>query len=335
MDIRGLDPHDETAARAWYAALYAGATAGRVMPAVIGEDKQLALLRTNDSNTVMDRRAFGAWRGDTCLGTATLAMPRVDNLHSANIDINVRPEHRRQGVGAALFDHAHAVARAAGRTTLHGEVGVPPQEALADSVTGRFVLARGFHSVLVMFRLVLDLPVPEARLTELEALAGPAATGYRVVSWLGVTPARWLPAIAEMHTLMGYDEPMGEVDWEPVVHDPERIVATQTRMAGQGFGLLTTLVLDADEAPVGYTYLLVSGTDALQDDTFVLRAHRGHRLGILAKAANLRLLAKHFPEATNVQTQTADVNGSMRAINDRFGFRHVETMHEVDLVEGS
>ena len=36
-----------------------------------------------------------------------------------------------------------------------------------------------------------------------------------------------------------------------------------------------------------------------------------------------------------MQTHTADVNDSMRAINERFGFRHVETMHEVDLIVAS
>ena len=79
------------------------------MPAVSSQDKQLASLRTNDSNKFMDRRAFGAWRGEECLGTALLVLPRVDNTHAAEIDVNVPPEHRGQGVGSALYEHAYAV----------------------------------------------------------------------------------------------------------------------------------------------------------------------------------------------------------------------------------
>lgn len=51
----------------------------------------------------------------------------------------------------------------------------------------------------------------------------------------------------------------------------------------------------------------------------------------MAKVANLRRLAQHHPKARRLHTWTAVTNDAMRSINDSFGFRVVETMHEVEL----
>lgn len=67
----------------------------------------------------------------------------------------------------------------------------------------------------------------------------------------------------------------------------------------------------------------------MQDDTYVLAAHRGHRLGGLLKATNLSLLQSDVGGARHVHTWTDEQNSPMQAINARFGFARVETMHEV------
>jgi hypothetical protein len=130
---------------------------------------------------------------------------------------------------------------------------------------------------------------------------------------------------------MAIDVPSGESAREPVVFDAARVTGTQQRLTQQGYGVLTTLVLDDGGGPAGYTLMLVTagGVNAIQDDTFVLLAHRGHRLGALAKVANLRALAAHHPRARHVHTWTAEVNDAMHAVNARFGFRAVETMYEL------
>jgi RimJ/RimL family protein N-acetyltransferase len=83
-----------------------------------------------------------------------------------------------------------------------------------------------------------------------------------------------------------------------------------------------------------YTVMFVAADvrHVQQDDTYVRLAHRGHGLGTLAKARNLRSLASHYPDARHVHTWTAETNGAMRAINERFGFREVETMHDMKAV---
>jgi hypothetical protein len=63
---------------------------------------------------------------------------------------------------------------------------------------------------------------------------------------------------------------------------------------------------------------------AFQELTAVARPHRGHRLGLLVKAAMLELLAAHEPQLTQIVTLTAEDNEHMNAINTELGFEILE-----------
>jgi hypothetical protein len=52
----------------------------------------------------------------------------------------------------------------------------------------------------------------------------------------------------------------------------------------------------------------------------VLDEHRGHRLGLAVKLANLDFLARELPTAHRVITSNAAVNAPMIAVNDLMGF---------------
>ena len=59
----------------------------------------------------------------------------------------------------------------------------------------------------------------------------------------------------------------------------------------------------------------------IQQDTLVAEEHRGHRLGLLVKAANLRRAQEKWPRARSVLTWNASENQHMLAINTALGFR--------------
>jgi len=68
---------------------------------------------------------------------------------------------------------------------------------------------------------------------------------------------------------------------------------------------------------------------AYQWGTLVRADHRGHRLGMAVKVANLRLLQETHPQVTTVVTYNADVNAPMVAVNDRLGFVPVQWLGEL------
>ncbi len=58
-----------------------------------------------------------------------------------------------------------------------------------------------------------------------------------------------------------------------------------------------------------------------QDDTAVLRAHRGHRLGMLLKAGMVLWLAEAEPQLETVDTWNAESNEHMIRVNEALGYR--------------
>jgi GNAT superfamily N-acetyltransferase len=57
-----------------------------------------------------------------------------------------------------------------------------------------------------------------------------------------------------------------------------------------------------------------------QEDTLVLREHRGHRLGMLLKVANLQALHRSMPGYPSVITFNAEENRHMLRVNEELGF---------------
>lgn len=328
MEIRKLTSFGGTEASAWYEARHAGATADRHAALVTARDTELRSLAANGTNPNRHREAWGAWEDDTCVGGMLVEWARQENLHRAEIDIAVPLPNRGRGVGAALWDAGTQRAVSVGRTTVNVEVHVPRGRTLEEWPGGRFALARGFASGLAEDRLVLDLPVPEQILADHDR----PAPGYRAHSWHGPMPAEWLPALADLTSEMATDVPTGELDVEAARWDAERVGTNQERLSKIGYALVTTMITTDGGEPAGYTQLLVEsdGIHVHQDDTYIRRAHRGHRLGGLAKARNLRELIARYPRAQHVHTWTAESNDAMQVINERFGFRPVETSHSME-----
>ena len=61
---------------------------------------------------------------------------------------------------------------------------------------------------------------------------------------------------------------------------------------------------------------------AYQQDTLVMREHRGHGLGLRMKAAGTLALMEGSPATTSVRTWNADDNAPMLAVNHALGFVH-------------
>jgi GNAT superfamily N-acetyltransferase len=295
----------------------------------------------------LDPAAPGAPAGapldeDAVVGCAVLALPTHGNRHAVDLDVWVDPRRLRRGIGTALTDAAERIAVEHGRTVLIGATyhrGEPPAghpDALdASSGSGRldracagvaFAAHRGYRPEQAERYSVLTLPVdPDVLTAHLDAATAAAGPEHRVHSWRDRTPDRWLDDVAVMLTRMSTDAPLAGLELEEDPWDARRLRYDEDTAASTGRGYVVSA---AEHVPTGR---LVAFTRieypqgrpecAWQDDTLVLREHRGHRLGMLVKAANLRHLARERPSTERVHTWNAEENAHMLAINVALGFR--------------
>jgi GNAT superfamily N-acetyltransferase len=322
MEIRAVDVHDVAQLKAWYDA----------QEAAISHDRPHAVSRTFDAlvtqvtvpSDYREHVLLAAFEADEIVGVVELGYSLQDNLHLADIEVTVRPEHRRRGIGRALYAAATAQRRSAGRTSACGELCV-----VDDDGPLAFARAMGADSVHEEDHLMLELPLADDHLRE---LAATAASDYEIVTWQGRCPDDLIDAYAEMRTRMNQDVPTGELDHEAVVMTPERIRAGEERLS-TSYDIVVAVARRADGVMGGYSLVfLARGRDqVLQDDTLVMPAHRGHRLGLALKLATYAVVAAEHPDRATLHTWTDPENHAMYATNHAFGYRPVERVHEVQV----
>jgi GNAT superfamily N-acetyltransferase len=324
ITVREIDPHDVAAFEAWYAVLLAGATADR--PAAIVETYQALSSSLGTFNAVKARLAVGAFEGDRVVGALLFEYLLHSDLDTVSVEIDVAPADRRRGIATALWDWARSRAADLERTIFQCELAVP-EGFTADSWPGSLFAAKlGFVVENVEDHLVLELPWTGS------VEVGPLE-GYQLTSWAGPCPEEHLQALADLQTAMDRDVPTGGMTKDLVPWDVEKMRARQLRTA-RNYLTLYTMAQTSDGAPAGYTiiYLPKANPDAAQqDDTLVLREHRGHNLGTHLKLANLQQFAEHRSTQKLLHTWTAETNTAMQKVNARFGFEPREKSVEAEL----
>jgi len=264
----------------------------------------------------------------TADGFYWLELPDRENLYLARLILVTRPQATRlDAVKPAvpdlrqdLFQHALGRARAHGRTQLS----ILTRQGTA---TDEFFRALGAQPAILEARRVLDLgEVTPGQVAAIRATAATAATGYSLVRWTGPTPEDHLDGVAHMLNAMN-DAPRGEV--EDQVWDADRVReradSSVLRMGVRGYSVAA--VCDATGEMAALTQLEVDPDDpewGHQGLTAVARPHRGHRLGLLVKAAMLQWLAEAEPDLNRIETGNADSNSRMIAVNETLGFQPME-----------
>jgi GNAT superfamily N-acetyltransferase len=264
-------------------------------------------------------------------GYLLLVLPDLDNTENAHVEISVRPEYRRRGVGRALIEQAISVARQQGRKRLIGEAvatlpgGVPRSDAPSE-----FARSIGAKPALTEVRRRLDLiTVDDAALGEQLAEAWRRAGGYSLVWFRDEVPQEYVDDIAYLDSRLVKDAPMGDLTWEPEKVDAARIRAAEAASLARKRRKYNTAVRhDATGHLVAFTTLDLEhcpADHAWQQITIVEPRHRGHRLGVIAKIENLRYARTHEPALRFVDTWNAAENRYMIAINEQVGFRPVDS----------
>ncbi|MCJ0874657.1 GNAT family N-acetyltransferase [Streptomyces sp. AP-93] len=120
------------------------------------------------------------------------------------------------------------------------------------------------------------------------------------------------------------DAPSGELDQQTQTWTAERLHAAHRKILDRGGALTTVAAVTPDGEVAAYTELVLSdpaGPRALQYDTVVVPAHRGHGLGRAVKLRMLAEAATRHPDLRTIATSVADDNTPMLAVNAALGYR--------------
>lgn len=242
--------------------------------------------------------------------------------------VNVLPAFRGRGIGTALASHVEALARTEGRSKIIS-YGIA-REAAGDRLpapTGfgslpldnagvQFLLHRGFTLEQVVRGSRLALPFSGA--------LPPVAADYRLHYWTGPVPPEWREDMVLMHTRMTTDAPTAGLEEPEDVITVERLLALEEAYESSPRTDLTAAVEHIPSGHLaGFTMLEVpaeSHRAVMQEDTLVLKEHRGHRLGMVLKVANLLHLERESPGHPSVLTFNAEENRFMLDTNEAVGF---------------
>jgi GNAT superfamily N-acetyltransferase len=263
----------------------------------------------------------------------TVRLPLRDNLANATVSISVLPSRRNQGIGTVFAEEILDFIRSEDRTSAVWTVGSPVSE---ESPGCAFSRALGAKKVLSRLRRELDLTMVDD--SELENLAKTKIDGrdsdYEIVTWVDRAPDHLVEGVAQLVGRMSTDTPRGDLSWESEVWDASRWREKEDDAFHSGRGRLAAGAVNRSGRLVAFTDIGIwkqQPTVAEQWNTIVDPDHRGHRLGLVVKIANLRHLRREIPGALRLETWNANENTRMIAINELLGFQIVERVDEFQL----
>ena len=261
---------------------------------------------------------FVGVEGDQVVALLSFFAPSWDNPELAWLNLTVHPEHRRRGVGTEGLRFLLDRATAAGRTKLGADSwdGSP-----GNAFLEKHGFARGSQAINRRQHLA-EVSLDDVRKRYAEAAE--AASAYELVRVFGATPEDLMPAVAEMSAAIN-DAPLDDLDIDDEVFPPERITAYEQAQLANGMRFYRLLARHRESGVLaGHSVVAVdSERDEFghQHDTTVVRSHRGHRLGLLLKAAMILWLAEAEPQLDTVDTWNAESNDHMISVNETLGYR--------------
>lgn len=269
------------------------------------------------------------------VGRVGVDIPLEDGSKVAFWRIELLRASWNRGIGSAGHELVERVAREHGRSVLQSWAAHPdaPGPRLTPPTgfgsvpadhAATFYLHHGYALEQVERNSALDLKTAAPRLEALLAQAVAASTGYRVVQWMLPTPAEFVAGYGWMKSRMITDAPAAAMEFDEEVWDAARLARHEAMYLDAGRPMQVTAAQHIATGELCAFNELVIGKDRTeathQEDTLVLKEHRGHRLGLLVKCAALLSWRDFAPESPRVLTYNAEENRPMLDINEAMGF---------------
>lgn len=264
-------------------------------------------------HAVLVARAPGGW----LRGAAEVFLPYWDNRHVAVLDLQADPADRADDVVAdALLAAASHSVRQAGRTSI-------VSDGWRDSWIAGYWSRQGWPAVSqAAQRRLVTADLDRSRVAELRAEAEARSPGYDVELLPLPTPDSLVDGLLGVHLAMN-DAPLDDLQLDDDEWSVERLRTSEAALTARELRVHRMVARRRDDGELaGYTVVIVDEDRprwAFQEDTSVVRAHRGHRLGLRLKATMLEHLAEVEPQVEAIDTWNAESNAHMIAVNEQLG----------------
>lgn len=321
LEIRPVDPHDDADMDAFQQVYADAELAEDPSVGLYTREDAVALLTSDDTGELFD--GFGGFVDGRMVGETILMGSTRDNLQVAQVLLWVDPVFQRQGYGARLLAHVEGHARSRGRTILRAQA----RAGERHEGNRRFAERHGYSLAMTEIERRLPFPVDVDRLDRLAVEAAPYHRDYEIRAFVGPVPAELRSSYVDLRNLLVVEMPHGDLELETGQDTVDDLGAIERERDDAGRTGVTAVAV-RDGVVVAYADASVPGGDVRHVDqygTLVHPAHRGHRLGMAVKCAQLKLLAERFPDRDYIGTSNAEVNQHMVAINVALGF----TVHQV------
>jgi mycothiol synthase len=222
------------------------------------------------------------------------------------VQVLVRPEARRQGIGTALLAEVAASARAQGIPSFFAHHFDEAGAAFARRA-GAIDDQRDVHS--------------EVRLREADLPEPPLPDGWRLLTWTGAAPEELVESYARARAAIDDAPTPGDMTMTPI--DVDWVRRMEATAVARGRVSRVTVAVDASGVVGSFTDLRLSpppSTLATTDDTATIAEARGLGLAYAVKVESLRRLRRARPDVEVVRTVNAEHNAAMRAVNTKVGF---------------
>lgn len=268
---------------------------------------------------------WAQWDGEVAVGSSVVSIEHLDqNQDQAWFWAHVRRSSRREGLGTQLIAPALEVARRENRPKL-------------STWTWEGSDGEGFLSFLGADRRLSDR-TSRAWVKDVDVdlmrtwvkRAPERASDYELVSWKGPVSEENLAAYIDVLEVMNTAprEDFEEEDWH---WTPEQLREWESSSIEKGVEWWVKVARHRPSGRfVGVTNIFFQPHRpylASQGDTGVNPEHRNKGLGRWLKAAMFLELVEQKPEVDRVDTDNADSNRPMLAINTEMGFRPLLTSY--------
>lgn len=269
------------------------------------------------------------------IGRAGLDLPMHPGSKTGFWLVELLRAHYGRGIASEAYERIERSAREHDRTILQSWAEHPASDGpVLESPTGfgaipldraaRFYQRHGYTLEQIERCSSLDLFASREVVDRLHAQAIAAADGYRVVQWRAPAPAEHAAGYAWMKSRMNTDAPAANLEFDEEVWDAARVARHDATYTGSGRLLQVTAAQHVESGELCAFNELVIGKDrsaaSHQEDTLVLKEHRGHRLGMLVKTAGLLSWRNVAPDSPRMITYNAEENRPMLDINEAIGF---------------